>query len=81
MKWRKKIINQEELLKQIDTLNDQVEELVDEKLKLLSMKSPELGVNPNGIGVGPTNRALAAAAESQANDEEQIDPNTQSRFS
>ncbi len=81
MKWRKKIINQEELLKQIDTLNDQVEELVDEKLKLLSMKSPELGVNPNGIGVGPTNRALAAATESQANDEEQIDPNTQSRFS
>ncbi len=49
MKWRKKIINQEELLKQIDTLNDQVEELVDEKLKLLSMKSPELGVNPNGL--------------------------------
>ena len=45
------------------------------------MKSPELGVNPNGIGVGPTNRALAAATESQANDEEQIDPNTQSRFS
>ncbi len=28
-----------------------------------------------------TNRALAAATESQANDEEQIDPNTQSRFS
>ena len=38
MKWRKKIIDQEELLKQIDTLNGQVEELVDEKLKLLNMK-------------------------------------------
>ena len=46
MKWRKKIINQEELLKQIDTLNDEVEGLVDEKMKLLSMKAPELGLNP-----------------------------------
>lgn len=46
MKWRKKIINQEELLNQIDNLNEQVEELVDEKMKLLSMKAPELGVKP-----------------------------------
>ena len=46
IKWRKKIINQEELLNQIDNLNEQVEELVDEKMKLLSMKAPELGVNP-----------------------------------
>ena len=34
MKWRKKILDQEELLKQIDSLNAQVEELVDEKLKI-----------------------------------------------
>ena len=80
MKWRKKIIDQEELLKQIDTLNGQVEELVDEKLKLLNMKSPELGVNPNGISAG-IDKAALAAAQSEANNEEQIDPNTQSRFS
>ena len=80
MKWRKKIIDQEELLKQIDTLNGQVEELVDEKLKLLNMKSPELGVNPNGISAG-LDKAALAAAQSEANNEEQIDPNTQSRFS
>ena len=80
MKWRKKIIDQEELLKQIDTLNGQVEELVDEKLKLLNMKSPELSVNPNGISAG-IDKAALAAAQSEANNEEQIDPNTQSRFS
>ena len=80
MKWRKKIIDQEELLKQIDTLNGQVEELVDEKLKLLNMKSPELGVNPNSISAG-IDKAALAAAQSEANNEEQIDPNTQSRFS
>ncbi len=79
-KWRKKMVNQEELLKQIDTLNGQVEELVDEKLKLLNMKSPELGVNPNGISAGLDKMALAAA-QSEANNEEQIDPNSQSRFS
>lgn len=80
MKWRKKIVDQEELLKQIDTLNGQVEELVDEKLKLLNMKSPELGVNPNGISTG-ADRAALAVAQSEANNEEQIDPNSQSRFS
>ena len=80
MKWRKKIVDQEELLKQIDTLNGQVEELVDEKLKLLNMKSPELGVNPNGISTG-VDKAALAAAQSEANNEEQIDPNSQSRFS
>ena len=80
MKWRKKILDQEELLKQIDSLNAQVEELVDEKLKILSMKTPELGVNPNGIATG-ADRAALAAAKSEENGEEQIDPNTQSRFS
>ena len=80
VKWRKKILDQEELLRQIDTLNNQVEELVDEKLKLLSMKTPELGVNPNGISTG-ADRAAQAAAKSEADNEEQIDPNSQSRFS
>ena len=45
------------------------------------MKSPELGVNQMGLELVLQIGALAAAAESQANDEEQIDPNTQSRFS
>ena len=33
-KWRKKVLDQEQLLREIDTLNAQVEELVDEKLKI-----------------------------------------------
>ena len=51
-KWRQKILDQEQLLKEIDNLNAQVEDLVDEKLKILSMKNPELGLDPRGISVG-----------------------------
>ena len=79
-KWRQKILDQEQLLKEIDNLNSQVEELVDEKLKILSMKNPELGVKPNGISTG-MDKAAIAAAQSEANGEQAIDPNTQSRFS
>ena len=43
-KWKKKIIDQEELLKEIDSLNNQVESLIEEKIKILDMKNPELGI-------------------------------------
>lgn len=108
IKWRKKILDQEELLKQIDNLNNQVEELVDEKMKLLSMKAPELGIKPGlnssstrstsgvvGVATGGVGAAVAGTGKSVRvsggfgggggsdgeNDEEQIDPNSQSRFS
>ena len=42
--WRKKLMDQEELLKEIEALNLQVENLVEEKLKILDMKNPELGI-------------------------------------
>lgn len=79
-KLRGKVIDQEKLLKEIDKLNQQVEDLVDEKLKILSMKSPELGIDPRGINTG-ADRAALAAAQSEANGEDQIDPSTESRFS
>ena len=60
MKWRKKIIDQEELLKQIDSLNEQVEELVDEKMKLLSMKAPDLGINP-GLNSSASTRNITSS--------------------
>lgn len=114
LKWRKKIVAQEELLQQIDNLNEQVEELVDEKMKLLSMKAPELGVKPGlnatsatrnisttgvtaAVGIPGAAGATAAAGNAKIygggvgiggaggsngdNEEEQIDPNNQSRFS
>ena len=59
MKWRKKIFDQEELLKQIDSLNEQVEGLIDEKMKLLSMKAPELGVNP-GLNSSSSTRNITS---------------------
>ena len=48
-KWKKKLMNQEELLKEIDSLNKQVETLVDEKLKILDMKNPNLGIKTDHI--------------------------------
>lgn len=77
IKWRKKILDQEELLKQIDNLNNQVEELVDEKMKLLSMKAPELGIKPGlnssstrstsgvvGVATGGVGAAVAGTGKS-----------------
>ena len=111
MRWRKKILDQEELLKQIDSLNEQVEGLVDEKMKLLSMKAPDLGINPGlnsssatrninssssvvGVPTGAAGTVTAGGSSriyaglggggggaNAENDEEQIDPNSQSRFS
>ena len=112
IKWRKKILDQEELLKQIDSLNNQVEDLIDEKMKLLSMKAPDLGIKPGlnsssatrnitssggvvGVatgGVGATTASGSSvrvsggvigggAGSNGENDEEEIDPNSQSRFS
>ena len=45
MRLRKKILNQEELLAEIDNLNREVETLVDEKMKILSMEQPDLGID------------------------------------
>ena len=76
-KWRKKLLDQENLLKEIDNLNRQVEDLVSEKLKILSMKNPELDINTDGVGTAAERAALA----SEAKGEEVIDPNVESRFS
>lgn len=82
LKWKKKLQNQEDLLKEIDNLNTQVEDLVDEKLKILSMKSPELGINPNGTETALERAAYAGGGTKLANKtDEAIDTNTQSRFS
>ena len=39
-RWKKKLMNQEELLEEIDALNSQVESLIEEKLKILDMNNP-----------------------------------------
>ncbi len=67
-KWRKKILDQEELLKEIDSLNQQVETLVDEKLKILDMKNPELGLNTEGIGVDGNGYSSDASGQDQDED-------------
>ena len=78
MKWKKKLQNQEELLKEIDSLNKQVETLVDEKLKILDMKNPELGIKTDST----SNADLAEAeAGNNAENKEEVVNTTDSRFS
>ena len=77
MRFRKKLIEQEELLEEIDNLNKEVETLVDEKLKILSMKNPELGIDAPDIA----NAGSEQGNKEDENQEEAIDPSQQSRFS
>lgn len=81
MKWRKKIINQEELLEEIDNLNHQVENLVDEKMKILSMQNPELGIEARDISDRTSNiNEEKNTAGEEKNSEEEVS-SLDSRFS
>ena len=67
MKWRSKVATQEELLHEIDTLNKQVESLVDEKLRILDMKNPGLEINSSSADIS-TSRTDTAVSEDNEND-------------
>lgn len=76
LKRLKKIEDQNALLQQIDTLNEQVENLVEEKMKLLSML-PELGIkSPDAIGDG----SVESSEENPDGEDEQVSE-MDSRFS
>ena len=75
-KWKKKIIDQEELLKEIDSLNNQVESLIEEKIKILDMKNPELGIKSDILD------SDSESSESEIEEELQNDEDLgESRFS
>ena len=75
---RKKAASQEELLGEINRLNNEVETLVDEKMKILSMQNPELGIdskNFSNAGASEKNET-----ENKEEEEKQVSA-TDSRFS
>ena len=75
-KWKKKIIDQEELLKEIDSLNNQVESLIEEKIKILDMKNAELGIKSDILD------SDSESSESEIEEELQNDEDLgESRFS
>ena len=47
MKFRKKAIDQDELLEEVASLNKQVETLMKEKEKIMAMKVSQLGLKPD----------------------------------
>ena len=59
MRWRKKLLDQEELLAEIDNLNKEVETLVDEKMRILDMEQPDLGINSQNFSDIGKNRGGA----------------------
>ncbi len=79
LKFKKKYVDQDVLLQQIDNLNNQVETLVDEKMQLLEMKEPELGINSENFSEIGKNKAASNNTE-EKKDENEVDT-TNSRFS
>jgi hypothetical protein len=77
LKLVKKVKNQDALLEEVATLNKQIEELVEEKSKILSLANPELGVNTSALESDevPENVGVDGKAE------ESINPELESRFS
>lgn len=83
IRLRKKIMNQEELLQEIDSLNKEVETLVDEKMRILSMQNPELGLDSKGFSeIGKESRITDStdSDEKEEAKDEQVS-NLDSRFS
>lgn len=81
MRLRKKIMNQEELLQEIDSLNKEVETLVDEKMKILSMQNPELGIDSKGFSdIGKPAGGTEEEKEEESKEEENVS-SLDSRFS
>lgn len=80
---RKKAIKQDELLEEINRLNNEVETLVDEKMKILSMQNPELGLDSKNFS---NNGEMNSDDTEKAEDEQENKDNEQvsaidSRFS
>lgn len=71
---RKKLVNQEELLEQVNNLNKDIENLVEEKSKILAMKSPELGIEAQRFD-------SIENKETSESGQDIIDPEENSRFS
>ena len=81
MRLRKKIMNQEELLQEIDSLNKEVETLVDEKMRILSMQNPELGVDSKGFSdIGKPAGGTEEEKEEESKEEKNVS-SLDSRFS
>lgn len=81
MRLRKKIMNQEELLQEIDSLNKEVETLVDEKMKILSMQNPELGIDSKGFSdIGKPAGGTEEEKEEESKEEKNVS-SLDSRFS
>jgi hypothetical protein len=62
--FRKKAVEEEELIKEIARLNDSVFQLIDEKNKILAMKVSQIGLQPGDDGIGDMNEQ---GQDSQAN--------------
>ncbi len=50
LRFRKKVVSQDELLEQVAELNSQVENLIDEKSKIMALKVSQLGLRPGQEG-------------------------------
>ena len=82
IRLKKKLMDQDDLLQEIESLNNQVESLIEEKLKILDMKNPELGIMSDIPDGSDPSMPATESADGAPEGEEAIDEDSgESRFS
>jgi len=81
LKFRRKVMNEEDLLIQVNKLNDQVTSLIKEKEEILAMKVSQMGLETAGA-TGSGDVPLGEYTEGEEGEEaDDFDPEVDSRFS
>ena len=83
LRLRRKRLNQDELLDEIDNLNKKVKKLMKEKDELMAMKVSQLGLNPDGedeSGSATSGEPKSDGAENPEGEEEDLENSGNVRF-
>ena len=83
LKFRKKVMDEEDLLVQVNKLNDDVERLVKEKEEILAMKVSQMGLEAAGAtaGGGDVEMDSVDGEGEEGEEDSDFNPETDSRFS
>ncbi len=81
LKFRKTLVEQESMLQEIATLNNEVASLVQEKEKILAMKVSQLGLKPGDEAVENIEGDTSSSGEEASSDSEVVDDDPNVRFS
>ena len=78
IRFRKTVVEQESMLKEVADLNKRVENMTKEREEILAMKVSQLGLSPNESSKLPVDKSKAADGDKKKEDE--LDPGDGVRF-